>query len=92
MLIASRNIGAREFSKETWTVFVKVVLGMTDGILGVDSSKGRSGVADQMAEQLCGDLISVLMEVWLRSHTADVVMWDYMHVSYLYGLIDRNCL
>jgi hypothetical protein len=81
MLLASRNIGGREFSNETWKVFVKVVLGMTDCILGSSPDKRSSSVAFGMADQLCEDLITVCMEVWLRSHTVDVEMWDYLQVS-----------
>lgn len=79
MLQSSRSIGS-QFSKETWIIFVKVLLGVSDYVLAYQPIKGKENDNDTLGNILCGDLITVLLEVWLRSHIKDIELWEYLTV------------
>ncbi len=64
------NVGSEVPLKEdTWEHLLKVVLGITDSLLG--QPKG----SDHLAERLCPSLLKVLFSLWLRSGMIGV-MWD----------------
>ncbi|KAM3589848.1 hypothetical protein VKS41_000701 [Umbelopsis sp. WA50703] len=67
-----------DLSEETWSVLLKVVLGITDSLLSErpNSDSHRTGLS--MGDELCEHLLRVLFELWLRSKTRDVEMWDIM--------------
>ncbi|KAJ3171864.1 hypothetical protein HK101_011215 [Irineochytrium annulatum] len=102
-LSAARHL-QDDLTEETWTVVLKVVLGVTDRLLseprahpqhsymgfqpssGVGSLSGSAGGRTSggpgessgpvIADTLCELLMRVLMELWLRSKTRRVDMWD----------------
>lgn len=68
-----------QFSAETWTVVLKVMLGITDYLLKEPAGETLNVI--NMADELCDDLLQVLFELWLRSNTMDVEMWDILKVN-----------
>ncbi|CAI2169829.1 5127_t:CDS:10 [Funneliformis geosporum] len=81
LTMAGRTLGS-QFSEETWLVLLKVVLGITDGLLqeplGITIPEGNleKKAAANMADELCEHLLRVLFELWLRSKIRNVEMWD----------------
>ncbi|KAL9543689.1 hypothetical protein MBANPS3_007993 [Mucor bainieri] len=85
-----------KLSAETWSVLLKVMLGITDYLLKEPVGGGAGGSAAaagggggggdstsslgviNMADELCDSLLQVLFELWLRSNTMDVEMWDIL--------------
>ncbi|KAL0143129.1 hypothetical protein V8B55DRAFT_1474509 [Mucor lusitanicus] len=73
-----------KLSAETWSVLLKVMLGITDYLLKEPSSSSGGGGDTSslgvmnMADELCDSLLQVLFELWLRSNTMDVEMWDIL--------------
>ncbi|KAI9470555.1 MAG: hypothetical protein EXX96DRAFT_597448 [Benjaminiella poitrasii] len=65
-------------SEETWSVLLKVVLGITDYLLKEPSGDACNLNVMNMADELCDNLLQVLFELWLRSNTMDVEMWDIL--------------
>jgi hypothetical protein len=70
LILAGRHLEA-EMSQETWTVLIKVMLGVTDFLLHESLVPG----APTMSEELCEPLLRVLFELWLRSKTVDTSLW-----------------
>ncbi|CAO3698457.1 unnamed protein product [Rhizopus stolonifer] len=70
-----------QFSAETWTVVLKVMLGITDYLL--KEAAGETLNVINMADELCDDLLQVLFELWLRSNTMDVEMWDILKTCFM---------
>ncbi|KAI9496808.1 hypothetical protein BDB00DRAFT_869033 [Zychaea mexicana] len=67
-----------EMTAETWTVLLKVVLGISDSLLKEPVADATiSGVAN-MGDELCEHLLRVLFELWLRSRIREVEMWDIL--------------
>lgn len=93
LLTASRVLEA-EFLEETWTVLLKVVLGVTDyllkdvntpPILSLDSSAtpaSSTGIMNNadLGDALCDQLLRVLVELWLRSKTANSDLWRILRL------------
>ncbi|CAO3655862.1 unnamed protein product [Mucor fragilis] len=68
-----------KLSAETWSVLLKVMLGITDYLLKEPSGGDASNLGViNMADELCDSLLQVLFELWLRSNTMDVEMWDIL--------------
>ncbi|KAI7867850.1 hypothetical protein BDF14DRAFT_1956776 [Spinellus fusiger] len=65
-----------ELTEETWTVLLKVVLGITDSLLKEPMGDTFIAGVGNMGDQLCDHLLKVLYELWLRSETKQVEMWD----------------
>eukprot|EP00004_Rigifila_ramosa_P009403 TRINITY_DN2092_c0_g1_i1.p1 TRINITY_DN2092_c0_g1~~TRINITY_DN2092_c0_g1_i1.p1 ORF type:complete len:1144 (-),score=323.78 TRINITY_DN2092_c0_g1_i1:64-3462(-) len=57
--------------KETWHVFLKVVLGVCDYLLKDDNI---------LSTRLSSNLLKVLFEVWMLSETTDSDMWHLLQV------------
>ncbi|KAI9322315.1 hypothetical protein BX666DRAFT_2022811 [Dichotomocladium elegans] len=65
-------------SEETWIVLLKVVLGVTDSLLRkTENDEAIAGVPN-MSDELCECLLKVLFELWLRSETRQVEMWEIL--------------
>ncbi|CEP06859.1 hypothetical protein [Parasitella parasitica] len=67
-----------KLSDETWSVLLKVMLGITDYLLKEPSGDTLNLGVMNMADELCDSLLQVLFELWLRSNTMDVEMWDIL--------------
>ena len=84
LTMAGRQLG-NSFSPKTWQVLLKVILGITDSLLREQPPHQRSSttmmlIAEQqkMSDDLCEHLLRVLFELWLRSSTREVQMWDIL--------------
>ncbi|KAG0235098.1 glycosyl transferase [Actinomortierella wolfii] len=79
LTMAGRQLGS-SFSEETWDVLLKVTLGITDCLLREQSDKSSPAVQEyaRMSDDLCEHLLRVLFELWLRSGTQKVEMWDIL--------------
>ncbi|KAF9160777.1 hypothetical protein DFQ26_005190 [Actinomortierella ambigua] len=85
LTMAGRQLGG-SFSEDTWDVLIKVTLGITDCLLREPSDKTTSpsmtAAAVQeyarMSDDLCEHLLRVLFELWLRSGTQKVEMWEIL--------------
>ncbi|KAF9973300.1 hypothetical protein BGZ73_003471 [Actinomortierella ambigua] len=82
--MAGRQLGG-SFSEETWDVLLKVTLGITDCLLREPSDKTSPAAAAaaaqeyaRMSDDLCEHLLRVLFELWLRSGTQKVEMWEIL--------------
>ncbi|KAI9254631.1 hypothetical protein BDA99DRAFT_574375 [Phascolomyces articulosus] len=72
-----------EMSVETWTVLLKVVLGISDFLLKEPvTDQSVSGVVN-MGDELCEHLLRVLFELWLRSRIREVEMWDILKECFM---------
>ncbi|KAI8067251.1 hypothetical protein BDF21DRAFT_111951 [Thamnidium elegans] len=67
-----------KLSTETWAVLLKVMLGVTDYLLKEPTGETSNLGVMNMADELCDNLLQVLFELWLRSNTMDVEMWDIL--------------
>jgi hypothetical protein len=67
-----------KLSVETWSVLLKVMLGITDYLLKEPSGDTSNLGVMNMADELCDSLLQVLFELWLRSNIMDVEMWDIL--------------
>ncbi|KAF9914581.1 hypothetical protein BX616_007996 [Lobosporangium transversale] len=78
LTMAGRQLG-NIFSEATWEVLLKVILGITDSLLREQPNKSQM-IPEQtkMSEDLCGHLLRVLFELWLRSGIRQVHMWDIL--------------
>ncbi|KAG1519702.1 hypothetical protein G6F52_008364 [Rhizopus delemar] len=70
-----------KLSPETWAVVLKVMLGITDYLL--KEPVGETMNVINMADELCDHLLQVLFELWLRSNTMDVEMWDILKSCFM---------
>ncbi|GJJ73253.1 hypothetical protein EMPS_05611 [Entomortierella parvispora] len=84
LTMAGRQLG-NSFSTQTWQVLLKVILGITDSLLREQPSHQRSTSTmmlmpeqQKMSDDLCEHLLRVLFELWLRSNTREVQMWDIL--------------
>lgn len=87
LTMAGRQLG-NSFSTETWQVLLKVILGITDSLLkeqppptpSRSTSTTMMLIPEQakMSDDLCEHLLRVLFELWLRSNTREVAMWDIL--------------
>ncbi|KAI7899745.1 uncharacterized protein BX663DRAFT_532705 [Cokeromyces recurvatus] len=75
IVMAGRTL---RFSEETWLVLLKVMLGITDYLLKEPVGETSSLGVMNMADELCDNLLQVLFELWLRSATMNVEMWDIL--------------
>ncbi|KAK3811955.1 MAG: hypothetical protein J3Q66DRAFT_286574 [Benniella sp.] len=76
--MAGRLLGP-SFSEETWEVLLKVLLGITDSLLREQPrSLTLNTEHSKMSESLCEHLLRVLFELWLRSNTRNVDMWNIL--------------
>ncbi|OZJ03418.1 hypothetical protein BZG36_03602 [Bifiguratus adelaidae] len=73
--MAGRTLGPT-FTKETWIVLLKVVLGITDYLLSDFADGYKTPYGKEMANELCVPLLRVLFELWLRSKIEDVELWN----------------
>ncbi|KAF8980736.1 hypothetical protein BGZ46_003773 [Entomortierella lignicola] len=82
LTMAGRQLG-NAFSEETWEVLLKVILGITDSLLREQPIK-PSAISEhsKMSEDLCEHLLRVLFELWLRSNTRQVQMWDILKLCF----------
>ena len=71
-----------QLSAETWAVLLKVMLGITDYLLKEPTGDISSLGVMNMADELCDHLLQVLFELWLRSNTMDVEMWDILKTCF----------
>ncbi|KAI8341566.1 hypothetical protein BD560DRAFT_412168 [Blakeslea trispora] len=67
-----------QMSTDTWAVLLKVMLGITDYLLKEPAGDTSNLGVMNMADELCDSLLQVLFELWLRSKTMDVEMWDIL--------------
>ncbi|KAG0230793.1 hypothetical protein BGX31_005715 [Mortierella sp. GBA43] len=79
LTMAGRQLGS-SFSEETWEVLLKVVLGITDSLLRDNIFRPPAMLTGhiKMSEELCEHLLRVLFELWLRSNTRRVELWDIL--------------
>ncbi|KAI1316622.1 hypothetical protein EDD11_009657 [Mortierella claussenii] len=85
LTMAGRQLGGT-FSEETWEVLLKVILGITDSLLREQPIKATSTASlsnsmlehAKMSDDLCEHLLRVLFELWLRSNTRQVQMWNIL--------------
>ena len=75
--LASKTLG-HTYSKETWTIILKVLIGIADYIISQDFNQDPN--SERMCMLLCSDIFKVVFEIWMRSKTVDVLMWDYLKV------------
>eukprot|EP01135_Chromosphaera_perkinsii_P004404 Nk52_evm7s280 gene=Nk52_evmTU7s280 len=64
---------AHDFSSKTWEVLLKILLGICDSLLS------RPCATEDMADQLCPELLNVLFDLWLHSSMKSFpnsTMWD----------------
>jgi len=66
-----RNVGP-SLSVETWEVFLKLLIGITDSILHPEASE----VQKPFQTKLCSQVLRVLFELWLLSRTRNPALWD----------------
>lgn len=71
-----------KLSSETWAVLLKVILGITDYLLKEPAGETSNLGVKNMADELCDNLLQVLFELWLRSNTMDVEMWDILKTCF----------
>ncbi|KAI9248753.1 hypothetical protein BY458DRAFT_536549 [Sporodiniella umbellata] len=69
------------FSEETWKTILKVVLGITDYLLKEPAGETLNVI--NMTDELCDPLLQVFFELWLRSNTMDVEMWDILKTCFM---------
>ncbi|KAI7897175.1 uncharacterized protein EV154DRAFT_364 [Mucor mucedo] len=69
-------------STETWAVLLKVMLGVTDYLLKEPTGESSNLGVMNMADELCDSLLQVLFELWLKSTTMDVEMWDILKTCF----------
>ncbi|RCI01761.1 hypothetical protein CU098_005512 [Rhizopus stolonifer] len=67
-----------KMSTDTWSVLLKVMLGITDYLLKEPTGESSTMGVMNMGDELCDSLLQVLFELWLRSNTMDVEMWDIL--------------
>ncbi|ORE10052.1 hypothetical protein BCV72DRAFT_247745 [Rhizopus microsporus var. microsporus] len=77
-VMAARTL---KFSEETWSVTLKVMLGITDYLL--KEPTGEASGMINMADELCDTLLQALFELWLRSNVMDVEMWDILKTCFM---------
>ncbi|KAI8881367.1 hypothetical protein K501DRAFT_295902 [Backusella circina FSU 941] len=73
LLAAGRTL---TLSPETWTVLLKVTLGITDYLLKEPTIEGS------VADELCDDLVETLFELWTRSNIMQVEMWNILKTCF----------
>ena len=66
-----RSIGT-QFSVETWELFLKLLIGITDLILRPDAPP----LQEPLQKRLCPQLLKVLFELWLLSRTRNPDLWS----------------
>ena len=66
-----RTIG-NELSEETWEVFLKILIGISDSILRKDAPAN----VEALQRRLCSQLQKVLFELWLLSKTKNPLLWE----------------
>ncbi|KAI8644943.1 hypothetical protein BD408DRAFT_474654 [Parasitella parasitica] len=72
-----------KLSGETWSVLLKVMLGITDYLLKEPLGDTSNLGVMNMADELCDSLLQVLFELWLRSNIMDVEMWDILKSCFM---------
>ncbi|KAI8143751.1 hypothetical protein BJV82DRAFT_609285 [Fennellomyces sp. T-0311] len=72
-----------EMSVETWTVLLKVVLGIADFLLKEPVGDAMISGVPNMGDELCEHLLRVLFELWLRSRIRQVEMWDILKECFM---------
>mmetsp|Transcript_2685 Transcript_2685/g.9507 ORF Transcript_2685/g.9507 Transcript_2685/m.9507 type:complete len:1308 (+) Transcript_2685:68-3991(+) len=71
-----RQIGST-LSVETWEIFLKLLIAVTDTVLGVDAPVRQ----EVLQRKLCPQLLKVLFELWLLSGTRNPALWDALRQS-----------
>ncbi|KAI8979050.1 hypothetical protein BDF20DRAFT_905907 [Mycotypha africana] len=77
-----------KLSPKTWTDLLKVILGISDYLLKETRQEQQVGsgsdtaVDINMADELCDTLLQVLFELWLRSKTMDLEMWNILKTCF----------
>ncbi|KAI8985276.1 hypothetical protein BDB01DRAFT_789543 [Pilobolus umbonatus] len=71
-----------KLSTETWTALLKVMLGITDYLLKESTGDVNGLGVLNMSDELCDHLLQVLFEVWLRSRTMEVEMWNILKTCF----------
>lgn len=71
-----RQIGS-SLSVETWEIFLKLLIAVTDTVLGVDAPAKQ----EVLQRKLCPQLLKVLFELWLLSGTRNPALWDALRQS-----------
>lgn len=71
LAMVGRQIGGR-LSVETWEIFLKLLIAITDSVLRVDAQ----GSQEPLQRKLCSQLFKVLFELWLLSRTRNPELWD----------------
>ncbi|KAF7730162.1 hypothetical protein EC973_002770 [Apophysomyces ossiformis] len=74
---AGRNL---ELSVESWSVLLKIMLGIADSVLKDPSGDTAIPGVLNMGDELCDHLLRVLFELWLKSETTEVEMWNMLKV------------
>ncbi|KAI8096897.1 uncharacterized protein BX664DRAFT_275281 [Halteromyces radiatus] len=67
-----------DLSSDTWTVLLKVMLGITDSLLKEPSGETPIPGVKNISDELCEPLLRVLFELWLRSRTKEIDMWNIL--------------
>ena len=69
------NIGrviGNSLSEETWEIFLKLLIAITDYILRPDAPSNQ----EALQRKLCPQLLKVLFEMWLLSRTRNPSLWE----------------
>ncbi|KAG0179411.1 phosphatidylinositol-3,5-bisphosphate 5-phosphatase [Apophysomyces sp. BC1021] len=77
---AGRNL---DLSAESWSVLLKVVLGIADSLLKEPTGDTAIPGVLNMGDELCDHLLRVLFELWLKSRTIEVEMWDILKECFM---------
>ncbi|KAI8384823.1 uncharacterized protein BYT42DRAFT_563753 [Radiomyces spectabilis] len=72
-----------DMTPETWTVLLKIMLGIADVLLKEPMGDTPMPGVLNMGDELCDHLLRVLFELWLRSTNMDVEMWDILKSCFM---------
>ncbi len=94
MVTSSRALES-EFNEQTWQLLLKVILGITDYIISPRdpiNNASQQKVEALMMDELWEPLMKTLFELWLRSKSYCIHLWDKLKACYIgwsrhYGVI-----
>ncbi|KAI8996097.1 hypothetical protein BC832DRAFT_567895 [Gaertneriomyces semiglobifer] len=83
-LVNAGRVLGDDFSDATWTVLVKVLLGVADCLLDERGTRTppEDEAARRMADELIEHIIRALVELWLRSKIQSVHMWNHLKMRF----------
>eukprot|EP01114_Cavostelium_apophysatum_P012293 TRINITY_DN2733_c0_g1_i3.p1 TRINITY_DN2733_c0_g1~~TRINITY_DN2733_c0_g1_i3.p1 ORF type:complete len:1100 (-),score=286.84 TRINITY_DN2733_c0_g1_i3:2012-5311(-) len=70
----------KKLSQETWEIWLKSLVGVTDQLLSGASTNSTTGSVGAIGDEILGQLLAVpvlkaLFEIWLLSHNQNPAMW-----------------